>query len=275
MALDPQLFAHQPSIHTLQVDPDRTRNAAFSKDIKVGLQALVARASNLGATGASRPVFLFRYTVEDDAKLREIANSENQAREEFSKDAGQTLLDAFTSLKAQRDRKLVEIRKLVASEQQRRSNHIDVRTKKAAPLPPVLTAPKGDPSSRPWTESDPLPEWDKDIKFFSEAETKEYMASKTFEAKLVYWSQDGNKQALASCRTQALGHCSLSESKAKPLSADEERKVRDYMMEHTPFKGPPKRTIIGWLQYETAKVIQKADLRQSIQVGWWKAFLVV
>ncbi len=46
------------------------------------------------------------------------------------------------------------------------------------------------------------------------------------------------------------------------------------MMEHTPFKGP-KRTILGWLQYETAKVIQKADLRQSIQVGWWKAFHVV
>jgi hypothetical protein len=81
---------------------------------------------------------------------------------------------------------------------------------------------------------------DKDIKFFSESETRQYMASRTFEAKLVYWAQDGNKQALASCRTQALGHCNLSESKAKPLSADEERKVRDYMMQHTPFKGPPQ-----------------------------------
>lgn len=240
----------------MQVDPSYQTNSKLSPEVVVPDAVKQQRLKNLGPFGASREAFLFLYTPETEADLRELANLENQQRERFNKDSGQTLLDTLLSMKAQHDSKLEPLKDLLVEEQQRRNK---------GKLQPILTAPKTDPGSRPWTRADPIPEWDPSVRIWSPAEMKDYCRpGKTYDEKLAHWSND--KTSINNMRQQAMKSV-FGEATKKPLSPEQEEEVRKHMMTSTAFKGPPKRTILKWLTIETTTVVQKEETRNSIQAS--------
>jgi hypothetical protein len=222
---------------------------------------LQERLQALGPLGASRECFLFLYNEGQDASLRELANIENAAREEFSKDAGQPLLDLLDAMKRQHDQKVNFLKREVLTEQKRRQ----------ALHPPetVFTAPPDQPGSREWTIDDPLPEWDKTLTFYIDDESAVYK-SQTYEQRL-RWHDVNQVQKFRNEAATTIG-IELVENDKKQrvvpqLTPDKEAELRAQMAACTGFAGPPKRPMFKWLQYETAKVVQDPVTRASVQVG--------